>query len=93
MQRKLRQFMAACEELADGEPAKPPVHEKRGPRPKAATMEQRSCRKIAKQFREAGSAISIFAAARHAGIRKREFRLRERRGERVSLNAPTHLAW
>jgi hypothetical protein len=36
--------MTACEELADSETAKPPFHEKRGPRPKIATMERRKAR-------------------------------------------------
>jgi hypothetical protein len=38
--------MTACEELADGETAKPPFHEKRGPRPKVATMERRKARHL-----------------------------------------------
>jgi len=45
-QRKLRQRMTACEELADGEAARPPFHEKRGPRPKVAAMERRKARHL-----------------------------------------------
>jgi hypothetical protein len=38
--------MTAREELADGETVKPPFHEKRGPRPKTATMERRKARHL-----------------------------------------------